>query len=334
MQNKSLFQLAGFVVLELVLLYLILIYLEKIFGGLGTLLTTISPVIVGISIAYLLNRPISRLYQLIKSRLLSIVLVFLVMLIILILVGTFFVPLVIKNFQDLFDFLLSTVSLDLIMIDIADQFGAGVTVFTPYIFSFTSSLLNLICSLVVAFYLLLRKDHLLLLLKHLFRPLFGVKFYPIIASYAVKSDRIFYRFIGAQLLDAAILGTLATVVLLIIGIPYAVVFGLLIGICNMIPIFGSIFATLITVVVTFFTTGLSVAIVTLVVLFILQQIDANIIGPKITGDALGLKPLLIIFAIFVGNHYFGLIGMFLGVPVVAMVKLLIMDLMDYQEKTK
>jgi predicted PurR-regulated permease PerM len=152
------------------------------------------------------------------------------------------------------------------------------------------------------------------------------------ASYASKSNRIFYKFVGAQFLDACILGTLSTIILAILGVPYAITFGILLGICNMIPIFGSIFATIVTTVVTILTGGLPLAIVTFIALLILQQIDANFIGPKITGDALGLKPLLIIFAIVVGGHYFKIIGMFVSVPIAAMLKMFLEDFMDAREK--
>jgi len=333
MREKSLFQLVGIIAFELVLLYLILIHLEKIFGGLGNLLTAISPVIIGIAIAYLLNRPVEKIQKVLKiKKIVAIILVFSTLFMVVVISGNFLLPLVVKNFQDLFDFLSSSVSFDLVIFEMVNRFGSGLAVFASYIFSFTSGVLNVVFSLVVAFYFLLRKDYLLLLLNRLLRPLLGEKIYPLVTNYAIKSDRIFYRFVGAQLLDAAILGTLATVILLIIGVPYALIFGLLLGIFNMIPIFGSIIATLITVLVTFFTTGLPVAIITLIALLILQQIDANIIGPKITGDALGLKPLLIIFAIFVGSHYFGIIGMFFGVPVAAILKMLIEDVLLSLEK--
>ena len=323
MQNKSLFQLAGFVVLELFLLYLILLHLEKIFGGLGVVLTTISPVIIGIAMAYILNRPVEKIKKVLKiKKIMALVLVFAVLLILIGVIGNFLVPLVVKNVQDLFDFLLSSVSFEQITLALVDRFGASVAVFVSYVFRFTSGLLNMVFSLVVAFYVLWRKDSLVR----------GLVISPAVTFYAKKVDQIFYRFLGAQLLDAVILGTLATVALLIIGVPYAVVFGLLLGICNMIPIFGSIFATLVTVLVTFFTSGPAVAIVSLVVLLILQQIDANIIGPKITGDVLGIKPLLIIFAIFIGNHYFGIIGMFLGVPIAAVVKMFLEDFLTYLEQ--
>ena len=69
----------------------------------------------------------------------------------------------------------------------------------------------------------------------------------------------------------------------------------------------------------------------LVVVIILQQIDANIINPKIVGDSLEINPLLVILAVTIGGAYFGIIGMFLAVPVIAVFKVIIEDFIEYRE---
>ena len=82
---------------------------------------------------------------------------------------------------------------------------------------------------------------------------------------------------------------------------FAVTLGILLGICNMIPYFGSIFASIVAVI-TLFTGGVTQAITVLLVLLILQQIDGNIIGPRIMGDALNVNPILIIVSITIGER--------------------------------
>ena len=72
----------------------------------------------------------------------------------------------------------------------------------------------------------------------------------------------------------------------------------------------------------------------IVIVTILQQIDANIINPKIVGDSLKISPLLVIFAVTIGGAYFGVLGMFLAVPVVAVMKVLIGDYIDFKETKK
>ena len=96
----------------------------------------------------------------------------------------------------------------------------------------------------------------------------------------------------------------------------------------MIPYFGAIIAISIAGIITLITGGVSKAIIMLIVVTILQQVDANIINPKIIGDSLKISPLLVILAVTIGGEYFGVIGMFLGVPVAAVLKILVNDYID------
>ena len=100
----------------------------------------------------------------------------------------------------------------------------------------------------------------------------------------------------------------------------------------MIPYFGAIIATAIAAIITLITGGLSQAIWMLIVVIILQQIDANIINPKIVGKSLKMSPLLVIFAVTVGGAFFGVLGMFLAVPIIAIIKLLVEDYIDYKNE--
>ena len=116
----------------------------------------------------------------------------------------------------------------------------------------------------------------------------------------------------------------------ILNVKYAVLLGFMIGLANIIPYFGAIIAIVIATIITFFTGGLSQAIWMVIVVTILQQIDANVINPKIVGDSLKISPLLVIFAVTLGGAYFGVIGMFLAVPVVAVLKLIIDDFIEWK----
>jgi len=367
-KDKSLYQKVGIIAIELALLYLIIINLDLILSGIGGFLRAISPFIMGAAIAYLLNKPALGIQSILmksqsawvvkKAQTLSVVLVFLLLIAGISLMINFTAPIIVNNILDFAenvmiyynsfvywagnldsgDFLyglipdLSVNLLDLVTPELVNQLGTGATQFAGHLMSITSGIFNIFLSLIAALYMLLSKDNIMALIQRLMRLFMKNSTYNSVASYASKSNRIFYKFIGAQFLDACILGTLATIILAILGVPYAVTLGLLLGICNMIPIFGSIFATIVTTAVTIFTGGVPLAIVTFIALLVLQQIDANFIGPKITGDALGLKPLLIIFAIVVGGHYFRIIGMFIAVPIAAMLKMFLEDFMDYREK--
>ena len=123
---------------------------------------------------------------------------------------------------------------------------------------------------------------------------------------------------------------MVTVAMSIMGIKYAPVLGFLIGLFNMIPYVGAIIATVVAAIVTLITGGVAQTIWMLVVVIILQQIDANIINPKIIGQSLKISPLLVIFAITVGGAYFGILGMFLAVPAIAVIRILVEDYIDYK----
>ncbi|MBR4261669.1 MAG: AI-2E family transporter, partial [Clostridia bacterium] len=80
--------------------------------------------------------------------------------------------------------------------------------------------------------------------------------------------------------------------------------------------------------------GFSQAVWMVIITTILQQIDANIINPKIVGESLKISPLLVIFAVTIGGAYFGILGMFLAVPVVAVIKVLIDDYVEFKNAEK
>ena len=108
----------------------------------------------------------------------------------------------------------------------------------------------------------------------------------------------------------------------------------MIGLFNLIPYIGAIIAIAVAGVITLFTGGIYQAIWMLVIVIIIQQIDANIINPKITGTSLKISPILIIFSVTVIGSYFGIMGMFLAVPIVAVIKLMINDYIKYKEEKK
>ena len=105
----------------------------------------------------------------------------------------------------------------------------------------------------------------------------------------------------------------------------------MIGLFNLIPYIGAIIAVVIAGIITLLTGGVSQAIWMLVIVTILQQIDANIINPKIVGNSLQISPLLVILAVTVGGAYFGIIGMFLAVPIIAVIKVIIEDFINYRD---
>ena len=189
-------------------------------------------------------------------------------------------------------------------------------------------------TIVVSIYILLERAEILKFVKRLNRSIFTEKKCQAIDRYFEKGNDIFFKYISRQIIDAIVVAIIMSVALTIMKVKYAVLLGFLIGVFNLIPYFGAIIAVIVACVITIFTGGFVQAIWVAVVLIIIQQIDANIINPKILRDALEISKILIIFAVTVGGAYFGVLGMFLGVPAIAVIKMMLDDYIERNEKEK
>jgi len=196
-----------------------------------------------------------------------------------------------------------------------------------------NSIFDVFVSLIVSVYLLAERRKILEFFKRLTSALFKKDKYELIAKYFNKSNEVFFSFISGQVLDAIVVGILTSIAMSVIGVKYSVLLGFLIGLFNLIPYFGAIIAVTVAILITIFTGGIGQAIVMAIVVIILQQIDANIINPKIIGGSLSISPLLVIFSVTVGGAYFGVLGMFLAVPIFTVIKLLIEEYIEYKSST-
>lgn len=195
-----------------------------------------------------------------------------------------------------------------------------------------SGIFDVFVSIIVSVYILLQRTAIMKFLRRFARAVFKKNTYEAVNKYFTKANEVFFTFISSQLLDAVIVGILTTVAMLIIKVKYAPLIGFTIGLFNMIPYIGAIVAVGIGILITFITGGLGKAIAMAIVVIILQQIDANIINPKIIGVSLEISPLLVIFAVTVGGAYFGILGMFLGVPISVVIKTVLNDWIDNKNK--
>ena len=195
-----------------------------------------------------------------------------------------------------------------------------------------SGIFDVFVSIIVSVYILLQRTTIMRFLRRFARAMFKKNTYEAVNKYFTKANEVFFTFISSQLLDAVIVGILTTVAMLIIKVKYAPLIGFTIGLFNMIPYIGAIVAVGIGILITFITGGFGKAIAMAIVVIILQQIDANIINPKIIGVSLEVSPLLVIFSVTVGGAYFGIIGMFLGVPIAVVIKTVLNDWIDNKNR--
>ena len=232
-----------------------------------------------------------------------------------------------------------SIVMNLQQINIAEQVLNLINLETigEYIKSFVGAagvIFDIFVIIVVSVYLLLERNEIKMFLKSFAEAVFSKDLNKKLAKYYIKTNRVFFSFISSQILDAFIVGILVSIALLILKVKYAILLGFLVGLFNIIPYLGAIAAVVIASIITVFTGGISKALLMLVVVIVLQQIDANIINPKILGSSLELSPIITIFSVTVMGAYFGVLGMFLAVPIAAMVKVLLLDFIDERIREK
>lgn len=206
----------------------------------------------------------------------------------------------------------------------------NITGYIKGVISVASGIFDVFVTIIISIYILIGKDSIIKFFKKVGKSLLKEEKYELIVRYINKTNSIFYNFISGQLIDAVIIGIITTLAMIIMRVQYAALLGFLIGLFNLIPFFGAIVAVIIAIFITFCTAGLGKAIWLAIVIIILQQIDANIINPKILGDKLKISPILVIFSVTFIGAYWGVLGMFLAVPIVAIIKILVNDYLDYR----
>lgn len=182
--------------------------------------------------------------------------------------------------------------------------------------SVLSWIYNILMGFVISFYLILDKKSMIRSLKRLIYAIFSEKHAKVILVNLRESNDIFSDFIIGKFIDSTIIGAICFVVCLVLHIDYALIVSIVVGITNMIPYIGPFIGG--------FIGGLLLLVVApgsfikfVILVIILQQFDGFILGPMILGDKTGLRPFWILFAVTIGGWAGGILGMFLGVPIVA-----------------
>ena len=141
-----------------------------------------------------------------------------------------------------------------------------------------------------------------------------------------------FSYIYSALIDALIVAISCTVLFLIIGVDYAPIFGFLVGAANLIPYFGATISGIGVAIFTAITGGIGKALIVGASILVLQQLDGNVIQPKIIGKNVGIHPLYTLIAITVGGGLLGFGGILIGVPIAATVQMIVSDIIERHEK--
>ena len=207
----------------------------------------------------------------------------------------------------------------------------------PYVYHVSSSLLttsyNVLMGLVISIYIILDMKKLKRSARKVVYALSPKKKEQEVWETMKQCSHIFNGFLIGKMIDSLIIGILCLIAMSILKLPYALLLSLIVCITNMIPYFGPIIGAIPGVMIYLFI-DIRYAFIFALMILILQQFDGLYLGPKILGDQTGIKPLWVIFGITVGGAYFGVMGMFLGVPVVAVIMYLLQLFLDKKLKKK
>lgn len=186
------------------------------------------------------------------------------------------------------------------------------------------TIVDAVVSLVFSIYILTGKDKLKEQSKRFLHAFFNKEKAESIIEFGRTARRIFKNFITGQCLEAIILGSLSIIGMMILDIPYAVPIGVLIGVTALIPIVGAFIGIAIGAILILSVEPLKV-VTFIIFILILQQIEGNLIYPKVVGDSVGLPGIWVLVAVAVGGDLFGLVGMLLGLPTASVLYTVVKD---------
>lgn len=190
-------------------------------------------------------------------------------------------------------------------------------------------IVNLLLVLIVSVYILYDKKQLMRASWRIVYAFVPSKHIPACHEILEECNRLFSNFVVGKFIDSLIIGVLCFLLMTLLRLPYALLISVTVGITNMIPYFGPFIGAIPGILILLFIRPYK-ALIFAIMILCLQQFDGLILGPKILGESTGMKPLWIIFAITVGGSMFGVIGMFLGVPVVAFINYLLDRYLQYR----
>lgn len=189
-------------------------------------------------------------------------------------------------------------------------------------------LINVLVGIIISVYVMASKETFAGQAKKIIYALFKPVRANVIVETVRKSNDIFGGFISGKLLDSAIIGVLTYIVLAIMKMPDIVLVSVIIGVTNVIPFFGPFIGAIPSFIIIVLQDPVQ-GLYFLIFVVILQQVDGNIIGPKILGDSTGLSSFWVVFAILVFGGLWGFTGMLLGVPIMAVIYYIIEKSVGY-----
>ncbi|MBC2575852.1 AI-2E family transporter [Peptostreptococcus canis] len=320
----------------------------------NTFLSIIKPFILGFALAYLLNfvmdfyeRKIFKNNHNLKQkpkRFLSILLTYISLSVVILLFLKFVLPqvadsisILVKDFPNLVNQLYSHTDSFINEIDLTDASRAAVnqqiniigkkainfaTNFVPYFANFfiniVMSIWNMVLGLIISIYILADKEGFYALCKKFISAVFTDEKTERILYITRLSNEILGKFIVGKIVDSVIIAFITFIILSITNMPYKILLTFIIGITNIIPFFGPFIGAIPSILIVLLVDPIK-ALWLAVIIFFIQQLDGNIIGPKILGGSIGISSFWILFSLLLAGKFFGIIGMIFGVPIFAII---------------
>jgi Predicted permease len=191
----------------------------------------------------------------------------------------------------------------------------------------SSMLFNLITGIIISIYLLKDKEVALKYIKKFIYTFFNASYANNIIRIGNSINIIFKEYVIGKSIDSVIIGLLCFICLQIMSMKYSLLISIIIAVTNLIPYFGNIIGLIPSLIITIFSGPVAVLKLILLIL-VLCLFDGWFLSPKIVGEKVGLSPIWIIIAITIGGSFYGALGMFLGVPIAAIIRTLLEDYID------
>lgn len=334
-----------------IIAYLILTRVNDLISFLSTCVSVLAPFLIGFGLAFLLDGPVNWVMNRLlgvglpekRARNLSILIVVVLFLLFILFVFWVMIPslmdsirVFVSNFSNYahgfemnLEVLAEKYNLDFSQIlnllkglNIADMLTNYMQSSMSQIMSYSMNIVhwaaNLVIALAAAVYMIADKDNLLKTAKVLCYSFLGQRKANFVQVYMMDAKNIFQQYIVGNIIDSVIVGFIAWFGSMLFGFPYSPMIGLIVGITNVIPVFGPFLGAIPVCLLLFIIKPLD-ALIFAIFILIVQQIDGNVLKPLILGDKLGISGFWILFSVSVGGALFGVIGMFLGVPVFALI---------------
>lgn len=325
------------------LLAFVMFHIKSILDVVVQTLKILSPLWIGIALAFTLNVPMSIIEKevfghtnkkvRIISMILSIAIIILIVLILFVWVIPDFidsatyllgqVPVLLENLNDLLldafkntelsEYLRNFSASNEVTSIISNVFRSLINNFSGVLSNFATTVVNLITGIIIAVYFLLEKEHIMDSMKSLFEKIVDKKIVKKTYEVCTVANKSFHDFITYQCLECIILGFIMFIAFVAFRFPYALTIAFLTTVTAIVPIFGATIACVIGAVL-IGTASIQQAILFVIVFQVIQQIENNFIYPKVVGSHVGLPPVITIIALIVGGNVGGLMGMVLCIP--------------------